>query len=112
MLLNAMKRVLVLGSSGSGKSTVAAALGAALGIEVIHLDSHYWQPNWTATPEREWRSRVRELIKRGSWVMDGNYPDLLEMRLERADTVVFLDYPRLMCLLRCVKRYLHHRNTN
>ena len=107
-----MRRVLVLGSSGSGKSTFTGRLARALGVEAIHLDSHYWQPNWTATPPAEWQARVAELLERDAWVMDGNYPDLLEQRLTYTETVVFLDYPRLTCLWRCVRRYLRHRGRN
>jgi adenylate kinase family enzyme len=107
-----MRRVLVLGSSGSGKSTFTSRLGRALGVEAIHLDSHFWRPDWTATPKADWHRTVSELSERDAWVMDGNYPDLLEMRIQRADTVVFLDYPRLVCLWRCVRRYLRHRGSN
>lgn len=107
-----MRRVLVLGSSGSGKSTFTGRLARALNVEAIHLDSHYWQPNWTATPPAEWQARVAELLERDAWVMDGNYPDLLKQRLAYADTVIFLDYPRLTCLWRCIRRYFRHRGRN
>ena len=107
-----MKRVLVLGSSGSGKSTFARRLGEKLGLEVIHLDSHFWLPNWTNEADEEWDLKLKELLERDSWVMDGNYPSSLPQRLEYADTVVFLDYGRIKCLWRCVGRYLKHRGRN
>lgn len=107
-----MKRILVLGSSGAGKSTFARELGERLGIETIHLDSHYWQPNWTGTPPEEWEQKVKELAQRPSWVMDGNYRSSLPQRLQTADTVIFLDRGRVRCLLRCVGRLLRYRGRN
>ena len=95
-----MKRILVLGSSGAGKSTFARQLGESLGIETIHLDSYYWQPNWISTPPDEWDQKLRTLLEKESWVMDGNYPDSLALRLSYADTVVFLDRDRVTSLLR------------
>jgi adenylate kinase family enzyme len=107
-----MNRIIVLGSSGSGKSTLARRIGDLLALEVIHLDSYYWQPNWTATPEEEWAQKVAELLKRDRWVMDGNYPSSLELRVAHADTVIFLDQRRWICLWRCLKRFVMHRGEN
>ena len=107
-----MKRILVLGSSGAGKSTFAQELGERLSIETIHLDSHYWQPNWTSTPPEEWEQKVKGLLERPSWVMDGNYRASLPLRLQYADTVIFLDRSRVRCLLRCVGRLLKYRGRN
>jgi adenylate kinase family enzyme len=107
-----MDRILVLGSSGSGKSTLARALGERLDIEVIHLDSHFWMPNWQAMPEKHWDAKLRTLLERHRWVMDGNYPESLEMRLGYADTVVFIDHHRLICLGRCIRRFINYRGNN
>ena len=104
-----MNRIIVLGSSGSGKSTVARMIGESLDIEVIHLDSYYWQPNWVPTPEDEWAAKVKELLGGDRWVMDGNYPSSLELRLGYADTVIFIDESRWVCLWRCLKRFALHR---
>lgn len=101
-----------MGSSGSGKSTLARRLGELLDIEVIHLDSYYWQPNWVATPEGEWAKKVRELLERERWVMDGNYPNSLGLRIGYADTVIFLDQNRWICLWRCIRRFAIHRGEN
>ena len=107
-----MNRIIVLGSSGSGKSTLARRIGELLDIEVIHLDSYYWQPNWVATPEDEWTEKVEELLGRDRWVMDGNYPSSLELRVGYADTVIFMDQSRWVCLWRCIKRFAMHRGEN
>src|SRR5262245_7028085 len=99
-----VKRVLIIGSGGSGKSTLARQLGERLGLPVIHLDAHYWNPGWVATPPEEWQKRVQRLIAEPEWVMDGNYGGTLDIRLAAADTVVFLDLPRIVCLWRIVTR--------
>ena len=99
----------MLGSSGAGKSTFARELGNRLGMETIHLDSHYWQPNWTSAPPEAWDEKLKALLERDSWVMDGNYPASLPLRMEYADTVIFLDRGRLLSLLRCVSRFLKYR---
>lgn len=103
-----MKRVLVIGSAGAGKSTLALALKEILDLPVIHLDSVYWQPGWVETPKAEWQARVESLLLRKEWIMDGNYGGTLELRLQACDTVFYLDFPRLLCLLRVFKRSLGH----
>lgn len=68
-----MRRVLVIGCGGAGKSTLARQLGEATGLPVIHLDAHYWRPGWVETPKETWRAAVDELIAADAWIMDGNY---------------------------------------
>ncbi|HEX8282278.1 MAG TPA: DNA topology modulation protein [Pyrinomonadaceae bacterium] len=104
-----MKRVLVIGSGGAGKSTLSRRLGEALGLEVIHLDVEHWRPGWVETPKDEWARKVDELCRRDSWVMDGNFSGTLEPRLAACDTVVFLDLPRAVCVWRVFKRVLMYR---
>lgn len=104
-----MKRVLVIGSAGAGKSTFSRRLGERLGLEVIHLDVAHWRPGWTETPKDEWRRKVEELCRGESWVMDGNYSGTLEPRLAACDTVIFLDLPRAVCVWRVFKRVLTYR---
>jgi adenylate kinase family enzyme len=99
-----MRRVLVIGCGGSGKSTLARRLGEVLELPVIHLDRHFWYPGWVETSREEFRERVRELVAREAWIMDGNYSSTLDLRLEAADTAVFLDYPRAICLRRILRR--------
>ena len=103
-----MRRVLIVGSGGAGKSTVAVLLGARLQLPVIHLDAHYWHPGWVATPRDEWHAQVAELVERDAWVMDGNYGGTMEQRLAACDTVVLLDLPRVVCLWRIVRRAIRY----
>lgn len=105
-----MKKVLVIGSGGAGKSTLARRLGEILKLEVIHLDAFHWRPGWVEPPKEEWQRTVEELLRRDAWVMDGNYGGTLERRLEACDTVVFIDLPRSVCLWRVMKRLLTYRN--
>jgi adenylate kinase family enzyme len=105
-----MQRVLVIGSGGSGKSTVATRLGELLNLEVNHLDKCYWRAGWVKPELDEWLTTVTNLIERDSWIIDGNYSGTLEQRLQKCDTIVFLDLSRVLCLLRIVKRFLIYRN--
>jgi adenylate kinase family enzyme len=104
--------VLVIGSGGSGKSTVARRIGDALGRPVIHLDAHYWRAGWTPMEPDAWVARVNALARGEAWVMDGNYGGTLDARLAACDTVVFLDMPRVLCLWRVIRRRVaHHGRT-
>ena len=104
----AMLRVAIIGSGGAGKSTLARELGRRTGLDVIHLDEHYWRPGWVETPADEWRVTQADLCARDAWVMDGNYGGTLDLRLARADTVVFLDLPRRVTIPGVVRRWVRH----
>lgn len=99
-----MRKVLVIGSSGAGKSVFAARLAERAGLPLIHLDTVYWRPGWVKTPREEWIGTVDGLLARDAWVMDGNYAGTMDRRIAACDTVVFLDLPRAVCLWRAVKR--------
>ena len=107
-----MRRVLIIGSGGVGKSTFARRLGSALKLEVIHLDAHYWRPGWVPTPKDVWRRKVEELLARDSWIIDGNFGGTLDMRLAACDAVIFLDLPRRVCLWRVIKRIISYRENS
>lgn len=104
-----MRRILIIGPGGAGKSTLARRLGARLGLEVVHLDKFYWRPGWVEPARDEWLKTVAELTARDSWIMDGNYSGSLDLRLARSDTVVFLDLPRRVCLWRIARRRISYR---
>ena len=104
-----MKRIAIIGCAGSGKSTLAPQLGKILNLPVIHLDAEYWKPGWVETPKPEWYAHVQSLISADEWIMDGNYGGTRSLRLEAADTVIFLDFPRGLCLRRVVQRRWRYR---
>ena len=99
-----IKKILIIGSGGAGKSTLAAELGGILGLEVTHLDAHFWSPGWVPTPRPQWIETVEKLKSRDAWIMDGHYGSTLEMRLEASDAVVFLDFPKIICVWRAIRR--------
>lgn len=104
-----MNRVMVIGCCGAGKSTFAKKLGNITKLEVIHLDQHYWKPDWIETEPTEWTRIVNGLSNKSNWIMDGNYGSSMDIRLKRADTIVYLDYPIIKCLWRITKRILKYR---
>jgi adenylate kinase family enzyme len=101
-----VKRVLVIGHPGSGKSTFALDLSKKTGLPVIHLDKEFWQSGWKPTQKDKWRQRVENMAGSEVWIMDGTYDRTLDIRLLRADTVIFLDYSRFLCLWRVIKRII------
>jgi adenylate kinase family enzyme len=101
-----MERVLIIGSPGAGKSTLAAQLARRTGLPLIHLDQEYWRAGWIETPEDEWLAKVEALTARPRWIMDGNYGGSLPLRLTCADTVVYLQLPPWRCVARIVRRII------
>ncbi len=105
-----MQRICIIGSPGSGKSTLAKQLGEILNIEAIHMDTLFWKPNWTASSMDELAVAQAVQIEKDRWVIDGNYSHVWHDRLERADTIIFLDIPRRICFYRVLKRFWQNRN--
>lgn len=101
-------RILVLGPSGAGKSTLARRIGASLGCPVVHLDSLYWTAGWVPSEPAMFRAKVAAAAVGDTWVMDGNYTSTLDLRLPRADTVVWLDLPRRVYFPRALWRSLRN----
>jgi adenylate kinase family enzyme len=104
-----VRRVLIIGCGGSGKSFLARELGARLGLPVVHLDPLFWRPGWVETPEPEWRAKQEQLVRQPAWIIDGNHASTLDVRLPAADAVILLDAGRATCIWRVVKRSLQHR---
>jgi adenylate kinase family enzyme len=94
----------VVGNAGSGKSTLAAALADHLELPYIELDAIYHQRHWQPLPTEQFRKRVEALISGDSWVVDGNYSDVLEQIWRRADTVIWLDLPRRIVMRQLIVR--------
>jgi adenylate kinase family enzyme len=103
------QRIMIIGCGGAGKSTLARRLGERLGLPVVHLDAHYWHAGWVETPKEAWRETVARLVAGERWIMDGNFGGTIELRMAAADTIIFLDFPRTLCLWRVVWRWLTHR---
>lgn len=106
-----MQRILVIGCSGGGKSTLARKLGAKLGIPVVSLDGIWWQPGWVPLGHEKFRPLVEKMVEAESWIIEGNYSDTFPLRLARADTVIWIDRPRLMSFARAFGRFLKLRGT-
>ena len=103
------RRVVVTGMAGAGKSTFSQALSAKTGLPVIVLDLHFWLPGWAEPTEADWREKQKGLLAGDDWIADGNYHATLDLRLERADTVVFLDIPWWICSWRALVRGVRRR---
>ncbi|MFC7392733.1 topology modulation protein [Scopulibacillus cellulosilyticus] len=102
-----MKRIMVIGvSAGTGKSTFARELGEALNIDVYHLDALYWKPGWIEAPLEEFEAAQREIVNRAQWIIEGNYTNTFDIRINHADTIIYLELPLYVCLYRVFKRWL------
>src|SRR5262245_33703619 len=101
-----MRRIVVLGRGGAGKSTLATHLGAALALPVIELDKHFWTPDLTPTPGDQWAKIQHRLTSARQWILDGDLGpyDVLHVRLRAADTVIVLDFPLWRCAWRALRR--------
>ncbi|HEX6988301.1 MAG TPA: adenylate kinase [Bacillota bacterium] len=100
------RRILVIGTSGSGKTTMAARLSHLLGCRHIELDALYWGPQWTHPPLDDFRRRVTEAIGPDRWVVDGNYSMVRDILWRRADTIVWLDFTLPVIMGRLLRRTL------
>ena len=85
------RRIAVVGTSGSGKTTVAGQIGQRLGIPHVELDAFYWNPNWTPARLDVFRERTAQALSGDEWVVDGNYSEVRDIVWRRTDTVVWLD---------------------
>lgn len=103
-----MSKIMVIGCGGAGKSTFSRQLQQATGLRLIHLDRHYWQPNWMETSKEAWKAKVIQLANEESWIIDGNYGGTMEIRFDKADTIVFLDRSKWLCLYRVTKRLIQN----
>ncbi|MBB5233010.1 adenylate kinase [Deinococcus budaensis] len=106
-----MQRILVIGTTGSGKTTLARALAARLGLPCGEQDAWYHLPGWQEAPLEEFRAQVAAFTAGGAWVMDGNYTKARDLGWARADTLVWLDYPAPVVFGRLLRRTLRRNVT-
>ena len=104
-----MERVMIIGCGGAGKSTLARKLGEKTGLPVVHLDQIFWEPgNWQHLDREEFNKRLETELRKPRWILDGNFHRTVEQRLEACDTVIYLDYPRLVCLKNWLGRVIRN----
>ena len=99
-----MRRINVVGTSCSGKTTMARALSRRLGLPHVEIDALYWEPNWTGAPLPVFRERLERALAADAWVADGGYELARDITWRRADTVVWLDYRLPVVLGRWARR--------
>lgn len=104
-----MQRVLVIGPCGAGKSTLATILAGRLKLPLFHMDQLNWKPGWVESSKDEITAKLRAIVATDRWLVDGTYGGTLAPRLDRADTVVYLDFPIILCVRRLLKRIWTYR---
>ena len=91
-------KILVLGCSGSGKSTFSARLHEITGLPLVHLDAIWWKADRTHISREDFDARLAEVLNRSVWIIDGDYSRTYEPRIRACDTVFFLDYSEEVCM--------------
>jgi len=99
-----MQKIMVIGSCGAGKSTLAKQISQKKNLPLIHLDKIYWKPGWIESSKEEFTKAQIEALAGQQWVVDGNYGGTYEIRIPRADTIVWLDLAMPICFYRVLKR--------
>lgn len=107
--LEAPRRVIIIGSPGAEKGALARAVSERLKIPCIELERLYWRPGWKKPTTEEWKAQVTELANREEWVMEGTFPSTLDIRVARADWLVFVDAPMPVCFVRKLKQMIRGR---
>ncbi len=95
---------MIIGPCGAGKSSASRVLAARLGLPLVHMDQLNWQPGWIDGGNERLRGLLAAEVAKDRWLIEGTYGSTLPMRIARADTIVYLDYPLPLCLWRLTKR--------
>jgi adenylate kinase family enzyme len=106
-----VRRIAVVGTSGSGKTWLGRGIARRLAVPFVELDSIYHQPGWQPLPAEEFRSRVADIVAGAGWVIDGNYSAVRDVVWTRADTVIWFDLPRRTVMRQVVTRTLRRAIT-
>jgi len=93
-----MKRVIVIGCSGSGKSVFSRSFANLTELPLYHLDTIWWREDGSHIERSEFDARLSEILKKDEWIIDGNYSRTMEQRIAACDTVVFFDLPTDVCI--------------
>ena len=101
-----MERIVIIGCGGAGKSTLARRLGEKLNIPVVHLDQLWWKPGWVESSREEFDAKLAVELAKSQWIMDGNFNRTIPERIARCDTIIYLDFNRIACLLGVLKRVI------
>lgn len=103
-----MERIIIIGSCGAGKSTLAISLAKKLELPLVHLDRIRFVGSWQERPREEFDEILLSELEKPRWIIDGNYNRTIPLRMRYCDTVVFLDFPRLVCLWGVVTRVIKY----
>ena len=101
-----MERILIIGCGGAGKSTLARQLGEKLNLPVVHLDKLWWKPGWVESDREEFDEKLAAILQTPQWIIDGNFDRTIPDRIARCDTILYLDFSRVACLLGVWKRVI------
>jgi len=99
-----MQRIVIVGTTGSGKTTLGQRLATQMGYPLVDLDAIHWGPNWTPMPLDQFRARVSEALEEPCWIVAGNYSKTRDIVWGHADTLVWLDYPLTLTMTRLFRR--------
>ncbi len=99
-----MKRIIIIGCGGAGKSTLSRQLAEELELPLYHLDVMFWKPGWVESDRAEFFEKQKTLVAKDEWVIEGNYNNSIPIRAERADTIIYLDMPVPVCFVGALKR--------
>ena len=101
-----MERIMIIGCGGSGKSTLARQLGEKLNLPVVHLDRLFWKPGWQQVSTEEFDEKLAAELEKPQWIIDGNFTRTILQRIAKCDTVIYLDYSRIVCLWGVIRRVI------